>query len=82
MAKISIFGQPEVKQEKKLKSIELVKYIDERGSICIADNTTSNFRYIQLRQQNYLSGKYDLILTWDNPDYVYVFLGHWNDGVV
>lgn len=80
--KISIFGQPEVKQEKKLKSIELVKYKDERDCICITDSIASNFKYIELRQKNYLCGGYDLILAWDKPDYVYVFLGHWNDGVV
>lgn len=82
MTKTSIFGQSEVKQDEK-KPIEFVKYL-RKIDIELGDNCTEPSKYtnIVLLQKSY-TGNLDLMYAYnENPNGGYLYLGHWNDGIV
>lgn len=84
---ISVFGQPEVKEEKVLRPIEIIKFINSFGDlVAIADTLSPNaYDNLVLLCKNYSEPDLDLILCYDDlnkPNMVVICLGHWNDGVV
>lgn len=86
MTKTSIFGQSEVKQEKK-KPIEFVKLLDSSGELngvkYISAHKPSGWKNVTLLELGYNSDGLDLMWAYDeNPNDGCLFLGHWNDGIV
>jgi len=83
MTKVTILGQ-EPKEEKKLKPIEFVKYLNGvagvNGDCCLP----SEWRNIVLLSKDYFKCGHDLMLAYSfgvNND-ACLYLGHFNDGVV
>ena len=68
------------------KVIEVVMLVNERaGALWNNQNpSVKKFDYVSLLQEKTEGGKYDLFVCWMKkyPKEKYIFLGHWNDGVV
>lgn len=82
MTKTSIFGQSEVKQEEK-KQIEFVKYLSRvDGTLGVKPCSPDDYENVTLLQKNYTT-EFDLMWAYDDdPNEGYIYLGHWNDGIV
>lgn len=82
MTKVSVFGK-EPTENKELKTIELVKYMDKSLSFTTTQISASDFDNVLLLEPNYYSSGFDLIFVFDNTKgEETLYLGHWNDGVV
>jgi len=82
MTKTSIFGQSEVKQEEK-KPIEFIEHLTKADlKFRKSKDNPKNWKNITLLQKSYNN---DLDLMWafdESPNQGYLYLGHWNDGIV
>lgn len=79
MTKVTVFGQEEGKGKEK-KPIEFVHYLNDLG----LHNTThkpSLYTDVCLLGEAAFSSL-DLIMAWNNQGDKFLYIGHWNDGVV
>ena len=67
-------------EQKPQKPIELVKLV-EGFSFVIANNNLSDFEEVALQIRDYRDG-FDVIKCTSSKGTPFIFLGHWNDGVV
>ena len=83
MTKVSVFGQQSTEQPKRLKKIEFVNTLTNKGSFIYALRKPESWDNVQLFRKSE-GEKYDIIIAWDNssPKSPIVYLGHWNDGIV
>lgn len=82
MTKVIILGQEP--EQKKKKSIEFVKQVDHGLDIVNPRYSPNQFENIELIAREWDDGGLlDLIFAYDNDrNEGYLFLGHFNDGVV
>jgi hypothetical protein len=81
MTKVIILAeQPE---NKELKPIELVKWLDSEYNFCNAESNPMQWKNIELICKNYQSHGFDLMFAYDeNRSGGILYLGHFNDGIV
>ncbi len=78
MTKVSIFGQPEVKEKKK---IEFLNCFNGEG-LSSAHAFPSDYANVTLLSKGYGVNAKDVMLAWDTVETGSIYIGHWNDGVV
>lgn len=79
MTNISVFG--EQNEQKKREAIELVWFLNKGGRMK-AIASPDSWDHICLLGAD-AKTDFDLIMAWDDDDdYKYIYLGHWNDGIV
>ncbi|PHJ51476.1 hypothetical protein VF04_34980 [Nostoc linckia z7] len=84
MTKVIILGE-QPKEEKKLKPIELIKWISSIKGICEgAVVKPSEYDFVVLLSRLYDGSAYDLMYVYDKNQQMSgtLYLGHFNDGVV
>lgn len=79
MTKVTILGKSQGEEPKK--KIEFIKYLSFGGDVCSASLDPSCFKNIELICAGY--GGYDLMFAYHyDRNSGYLYLGHFNDGVV
>ena len=90
MPTISIFDTSTKKDVKEvqhnLKPIEVIKLLNEYqgGELQNKVMNLQHFDEIQLLNRNKDENDLDLFMAWQHnkPNSVYIFIGHWNDGII
>lgn len=84
--KVSVFGQESTEQPKELKKIEFVKSIDNDGTIRRAMSCPLNYERVMLVDKTSSNNNerfFDIIIAFcPRNERGFLFLGHWNDGIV
>jgi hypothetical protein len=79
--KVTILGQ-EPKEEKKLKQIELIRWLAKDGEFEIASGKCTEWENVLLLEKKYTEDL-DLMYLYDNGRKMgCLYLGHFNDGIV
>lgn len=80
MTKVTILGEEQGSEPKN--KIEFVSLIDSNGDFHDATQA-GDWENIQLLSQKYDGSPFDLMFAWNNnPNKGFLYLGHFNDGVV
>ncbi len=70
--------------KKKIEFVSYLNSIDEKENIEKAENSPSEYNFIELICRNYIN-KMDIMLAYNKKDQRedgYLYFGHFNDGVV